>query len=87
MAPSAKTRAVTARVPEELAQKLDLVADRLGRSSDWVVEQALSDWIDREEERYRKTCAALADVDAGRAIDHPSVQAWADNLSTDIPKS
>ncbi len=45
--PSAKTRAVTARVSEELAQKLDLIAERLGRSSDWIVEQALFAWIDR----------------------------------------
>lgn len=85
MAHRAKTRPVNARVPEELAQKLDLIAERLGRSSDWIVEQALSAWIDREEERYRKTRAALADVDAGRVIDHLCVRAWADSLSTDTP--
>lgn len=87
MAPPAKTRPITARVPEELAQKLDLIAERLGRSSDWIVEQALYIWIDREEERYRKTRAALADVDAGRVIDHLCVQAWADSLSSDPPMS
>jgi predicted transcriptional regulator len=27
----------------------------------------------------------LADVDAGRVIDHQAVQAWADSLSTDTP--
>lgn len=33
----------------------------------------------------RLTCEALADVDAGRVIDHQAVQAWADSLSTDTP--
>lgn len=30
----------------------------------------------------RLTHEALADVDAGRVIDHEAVQAWADSLST-----
>ncbi|NNA69888.1 CopG family transcriptional regulator [Pseudomonas gessardii] len=47
--------------------------------------QALSVWIDQEEERSRLTREALDDVDAGRVIDHQAVQAWADSLSTDTP--
>ncbi len=39
--------------------------------------------IDQEEERSRLTREALADVDAGRVIDHQAVQAWADSLGTD----
>lgn len=85
MAPRAKTRSINARVPEELAQKLDLMAGRLERSKNWIVEQALSAWIYQEEERSRLTRVALADVDAGHVIDHPCVQIWADSLSTDIP--
>ena len=33
------------------------------------------------------TLEALADVDAGRVIDHQAIQAWADSLSTDQPLS
>ena len=33
------------------------------------------------------TQEALADVEAGRVIDHLAVQAWADSLSTDQPLS
>lgn len=40
-------------------------------------------WIDQEEERSRLTREALADVDAGRVIDHQAVQAWADSLVGD----
>ncbi len=50
------------------------------------MKQALSAWIDQEEERSRLTREALADVDAGCVIDHQAVlQAWAENLSTSIP--
>jgi predicted transcriptional regulator len=55
------------------------------RSRGWIVKQALADWVDLEEERSRLTREAMADVDAGRVIDHQSVQAWADSLSTDKP--
>jgi hypothetical protein len=34
---------------------------------------------------YEATQEALADVDAGRVIDHQAVQAWADSLDTDKP--
>ncbi|KAA8711084.1 CopG family ribbon-helix-helix protein [Pseudomonas cannabina] len=77
-----KTRSVTAHVPEHLAVKVDSMAERLERSKNWTVKQALSAWIDQEEERSRLTREALADVDAGRVFDHHAVQAWADILST-----
>ena len=85
MAATAKTRSVTAHVPVELAERVDEIAERLERSKNWIVKQALSAWIDQEEERSRLTREALADVDAGRVIDHQAVQAWAESLSTDAP--
>ncbi|TRO10407.1 ribbon-helix-helix protein, CopG family [Ectopseudomonas mendocina] len=80
-----ETRVITAHVPVQLAERVDQLATHLGRSKDWIVKQALAAWIDQEEERGRLTRAALADVDAGRVIDHQAVQAWADSLSTDTP--
>ncbi len=80
-----KTRVITARVPVQLAERVDQLAAHLGRSKDWIVKQALTAWIDQEEECDRLTRAALADVDAGRVIDHQAVQAWADSLSTNTP--
>jgi len=85
MAATAKTRSVTAHVPVELAERVDEVAERLERSKNWIVKQALSAWLDQEEERSRLTREALADVDTGRVIDHQAVQAWAESLSTDTP--
>lgn len=79
------TKVLTAHVPIPLAEKVDQLAARLERSRGWVVKQALSAWVDQEEERSRLTREAMADVGAGRVIDHQAVQAWADSLSTENP--
>lgn len=78
-------KVLTAYVPLPLAEKVDQMAARLERSRGWIMKQALSAWIDLEEERSRLTREALSDVDAGRVIDHQAVQAWADSLNTDTP--
>ncbi len=79
------TKVLTAHVPLPLAEKVDQLAAKLERSRGWIVKQALAAWVDQEEERSRLTREALADVDAGRVIDHQAVQAWADSLSSDRP--
>jgi len=79
------TKVITAHVPLSLAEKVDQIAARQERSRGWIVKQALSAWIDQEEERSRLTREALDDVDTGSVIDHKSVQAWADSLGTEHP--
>lgn len=81
----AETKVLTAHIPLPLANKVDQMAARFDRSRGWIMRQALSAWIDQEEERSRLTLEALADVDAGRILDHQAVQAWADSLSAATP--
>ena len=83
----ANTKVLTAHVPLPLAEKVDQLAARLERSRGWIVKQALTAWVDQEEERSSLTREALADVDAGRVIDHQAVQAWADSLGAPQPVS
>ena len=80
-----ETKVLTTHVPLPLAEKVDQMAARLERSRGWIMKQALSAWVDQEEERNRLTREALADVDAGLVIDHQAVQEWASSLSTDEP--
>ena len=80
-----ETKVLTAHVPLPLAEKVDEMAARLERSRGWIVKQALAAWIAQEEERRRLTLEALADVDAGRVVDHKAVQAWARSLDTHDP--
>ncbi len=49
------------------------------------MKQALSAWVEQEEEYNRLTREALADVDVGKVIKHQAIQAWAESLSTDTP--
>lgn len=52
-----------------------------GAPRGWIVNQALAAWVAEEEYRYQLTLEALADVDAGRTVDHDTVRAWATSLS------
>ena len=74
------TRVVTTHIPEDLAKKLDGLAERLDRPKGWIVKEAIASFISLEEQRHRLTIEALADVDAGRMLDHSKVEAWADSL-------
>ena len=76
----AETKVITAHVPLPLADKVDQLAARLERSRGWIVKQALSAWVDQEEERSHLTREAMAYVQAGRVIGNQVVQAWAYSL-------
>jgi predicted transcriptional regulator len=71
------TRVVTAHLPTDLAERLDGLAERLDRPKGWVVKEAVASYVALEEKRHRLTLEALADVDAGRILDHAEVEAWA----------
>ena len=74
-------RVFTAHVPAPLAVKVDELAARLERPRGWIIKQALTAWVEQEEERRRLTLEALADVEAGRVTDNDAVQTWAASLS------
>lgn len=80
-----ETKVVTAHVPIDLAAKVDAIAARRDRSRGWIMKQALSLWVDQEEERHRLTLEALADVDAGKTIDHDEVEKWVESLAIEKP--
>jgi predicted transcriptional regulator len=80
-----ETRVVTADLPLPLAERLDRLAQQLDRPAEAIVQDALDAWVVQEEERHRMTLEGLADVDAGRVVDHAAVEAWARSLETDTP--
>jgi predicted transcriptional regulator len=73
-------RVVTAHIPIDLAEQVDLLAARLDRPKGWIVRQALTSWVELEAKRYQLTLDGLADVDANRVVDHSSVVSWAKSL-------
>jgi predicted transcriptional regulator len=80
-----ETKVLTADVPLGLAERLDRLAQQLDCPTEAIVKEALDAWVIQEEERHRLTLEGLADVDAGRLIDHAAVEAWAQSLDTDAP--
>jgi predicted transcriptional regulator len=74
------TKVMTAHVPLPLAEKVDEIAARLERSRGWVMKQALTAWVEQQEERHRLTIEALDDVDRGAIVDHSAVEEWARSL-------
>ena len=78
------TRVVTAHIPSDLAEQVDQLAARLDRPKGWVVKQALASWVALEAKRHQFTLEGLADVDAGRLVDHASVDAWAKSLDKPV---
>lgn len=80
-----RSKVFTTHVPLPLAEKIDQLTVRLKRSRSWVIKQALSAWMEQEEERYQLTLEALSDVNAGRLVQHQAMLSWAESLGTDDP--
>jgi predicted transcriptional regulator len=80
-----ETQTVTAHIPKTLVARVDELASKLDRPRGWVVKEALADWVALEEERHQLTLTALADVDAGRLVDHEAMLDWASRLNADNP--
>lgn len=74
---------ISVHVPAQMADRIAQMASHLGRSQDWIMQQALSAWIEREEERERLTQEALTDVDLGQVVSDQAINTWAESLGTE----
>ena len=74
------------RLKDELNDELEAVAARLRRSKGWIINEALAEYLRREEQRermHRETLEGLADIEAGRLVDAEPVHAWIRSWGTD----
>ena len=78
------TRVVTAKIPAELAERVDAYARSADRTSEWVVEQALESYV-RDDERLRLSLEAIKDAEQHGVVSQEDVLAWASSLSSDTP--
>lgn len=83
--PNTSTRTLTAHVPVDLADRVDVLASRLERPRGWVVKEALAAWVAQEEERHRLTLEALEEMRLDDGVAHDRVRAWAENLGSANP--
>jgi predicted transcriptional regulator len=74
------------RLDDELEEKLDATATKLRRSKSWIINDALRQYIQREEQKLRmleETEEAIADIQAGRVVSGEEVMKWLETWGTD----
>jgi len=84
----------TVRLQAEVEQHLEAIANRLHRSKGWVINQALSEYIEKqqlEQERWQQTLEAMESAAQGKVVDGNEVHEWLKSWGTederDAPRS
>jgi predicted transcriptional regulator len=70
---------VSVRLQEDLEASLEGLADRMRRSRNWLINQAVREFIERrqlEESRWQETVEALRSIEAGEGIPEGEVHTW-----------
>ncbi len=71
----ASSTTMTVRVSNEVKEKLDRLAGSTQRSRSFLAAEALSAYVDREFEIIAGIEQGLADIKAGRVVDHDEAMA------------
>lgn len=69
----------TVRLPDEVALKIEEIAEREQRSKSWVIKQAIAEYIARdavESDRWTQTLVALEQLANGDVVPGDDVVAW-----------
>ena len=74
------------RMPDDLAERLEQTARLMRRAKGWVINEAVREYVEREEQRQqmlRETQEGLDDIETGRVVDGEAVMAWLESWGTD----
>ena len=77
------------RLSDELQDQLEQTAERLRRSKGWVISEALTEFIAKEEQKTRRlqrTEAALDQLGAGQVVNGDEVMTWVSTWGKDDEK-
>jgi predicted transcriptional regulator len=72
---------LTVHIPEDFAVELDSIALELERPRDWVIQDALREYVSRhrlELQRWRETQDAIDAAERGGVVPAEEVFAWLD---------
>ena len=76
----------TVRLQADVEQHLEAIADRLHRSKGWVINQALSEYIEKqqlEQARWKQTLEAMESAARGKVVDASEVHGWLRSWGSD----
>jgi predicted transcriptional regulator len=77
-------------MPNELLDQLSRTAEKLRRSKGWIINDAVREYLAREERKTQmlaETREALADIKAGRVVEGSTVMDWLDTWGSDEEKA
>jgi len=77
------------RLQPEVEDSLEAIAQKLHRSKGWLINQALREYIVREEQsalRWQGTLAALESVSQGRVVSESAVHDWLESWGSENEK-
>jgi predicted transcriptional regulator len=73
------------RLDDDLEEKLEVTATKLQRTKGWIINDALRQYIVREEQKLRmleETQEAIADIQAQRVVSGEEVMKWLETWGT-----
>ncbi|QFY60791.1 hypothetical protein FZ934_10395 [Rhizobium grahamii] len=77
-----QTKTFTSSIPLPLAERLDAIIEQFEIPYDQIVTEAITAWIDNEQERRLAALRALASANSIAVEGHRIID-WADSLSGD----
>ena len=78
------------RIPDDLMERLQKTAEQRRRSKSWLINDAVREYLEREEIRARRlaeTRQALSEVKEGQLIEGDEVLDWLDSWGTEDEKA
>ncbi|HUE93320.1 CopG family ribbon-helix-helix protein [Pseudomonas sp.] len=69
----------TVRLQPELEESLGAMAEKLQRSKSWLINQALREFFERQEQeqnRWQETLQAMESVAQGKVVSAEAVNTW-----------
>ena len=76
------------RLKDDVQERLEEAATRLRRSKGWLINEALAEYLAREERReqvHRETLEGLADIESGRLVEAEPVHDWLRSWGAEKP--
>ncbi len=74
------------RLQSDIEKHLQNAVKRLSRSKNWIINQAIKEYLEREAQdlrRWQETLEALDSANQGRVIDGDGVHQWLQSWGTD----
>ena len=78
------------RLQPEVESGLEAMSDKLHRSKNWLINQAIREFVARQESeqtRWNETLAAMESVANGKVFSGQEVHAWLESWGTPNEKS